>query len=187
MDEQVIAGIRQKMQKALEIIIQDFRSIRSGRVSPQVIENVVVVVYSGSQKLRVKELATITTSDARTLIVSPFDPSITDEVVHSLAEQNLGFNPQKEASIIRITIPPLTEERRQEYLKLVHTKAEGGRVMIRQIRHDAMVGLKRQLENKEIDEDSKKRIEKRIQELTDEMIIEIDSLLTQKEAELMKI
>lgn len=187
MDDQILAPLQEKMVKALEIVKQDMATIRTGRATPALIENVFVAVYEGTQKMRLKELATITTSDARGLLVSPFDPSITDEIVKGLQEANLGFNPQSEGEIIRIIIPPLTEERRQEYLKLVKTKAEGGRIMIRQVRHEGMNNLKRQLENGEVDEDTKKRLEKRIQELTDEMIVEIDAILKDKEEELMKI
>lgn len=187
MDDQFLAPLQEKMLHALEILRQDLGTVRTGRATPALIENVVIAVYSGTQKMRLKELATITTSDARSLVISPFDPSITEEIVKDLQEANLGFNPQGEGKIIRIIIPALTEERRQEYLKLVKTKAEGGRIMIRQIRHEGMNDLKKKLEGAEIDEDSKKRLEKRIQELTDEMIAEVDAMLKHKEEELMKI
>lgn len=187
MDDQFLAALSDKMLKALDIVRTDIATVRTGRANPQLIENLFIVVYSGSQKLRLKELATITAGDARMLVVSPYDPSITDEIVKGIELANIGLNPISEGKIIRITIPPLTEARRAEYLKLVKAKAEGGRIMIRQVRHEAMAQLKRQLENGEIDEDSKKRLEKRIQELTDEMIAEIDALLERKEEDLMKL
>lgn len=187
MEEQLIAELRQKMQKAIEAVRVDLQTVRTGRANPQLIENYLINAYGGTQKLRLKELATITTSEARILIVSPFDITIIDEIVKGIQEANIGLNPVKEGKIIRIFIPPLTAERRAEYLRLIRTKAEGGRIMIRQIRHEAMIQLKRRKENGEIDEDSKKRIEKRIQEATDEIIAEIDRLLEIKEEELMRV
>lgn len=187
MDEQFVSMLSEKMLKALEILRQDLATVRTGRATPQLIENVIIAAYSGSQKLRLQELAMITAYDSRTIVISPYDPSITEEIVKGIQEANLGFNPQSEGKLIRIIIPPLTEERRQEFLKLARAKTEGGRIMIRQVRHDAMSSLKKQLENGEIDEDSKKRLEKRIQELTDEMIAEINSLLEKKEADLLKL
>lgn len=187
MDDQILVPVQQKMLKALEIFRADLQTVRTGRANPQIIENVVIPVYEGTQNLKLKELATITSTEARLLVISPYDSSVVSEIVKGLQEANLGFNPVSEGKLIRITFPPLTEERRQEYIKLVKAKTEGGRIMIRQIRHEAMAQLKRMLENTEIDEDTKKRLEKRIQELTDEMIAEIDSLLSRKEEDLLKI
>ncbi len=187
MDEQFLIPVKDKMLKALEIVRQDMATVRTGRANPQLIENVFIAVYGGSQKLRLKELGTIASLDARMLTVSPFDSSVTDEIVKGIQEANLGLNPVSEGKLVRIAIPALTEERRHEYLKLVKAKAEGGRIMIRQVRHDAMTMLKRQLENTEIDQDSKKRLEKRVQTLTDEMIAEIDSLLERKEQDIMTV
>lgn len=187
MDEQFTSELSSKMLKAIELLRQDLQTVRTGRATPQLVENIIIPVYDGSQNLRLLELATITVTDARTITISPYDPSITSEIVKGLQEANLGFNPQSEGKIIRIIIPPLTEERRQEFLKIVRTKAEGGRIMIRQVRHEAMITLKRQLENNEIDEDSKKRLEKRIQEITDEMISQVNSMLAKKEEDLMKL
>lgn len=187
MDEQFTLALSEKMLKGLDIFRQDLTTVRTGRATPQLVENVTIAAYGGSQKLRIQELATIAVYDARTITISPYDPSITEEIVKGIQEANLGFNPQSEGKIIRIIIPPLTQERRQEFLKLARSKAEGGRIMIRGVRHDAMSSLKRQLENGEIDQDSKKRLEKRIQELTDEMIAQVNSLLEKKEEDLMKL
>lgn len=187
MDEQFILQLSEKMLQVVELLRQDLATVRTGRATPQLVENVTIAAYSGSQKLRLLELATITARDVRTITISPYDPSITAEIVKGIQEANLGFNPQSEGKIIRIIIPPLTQERREEFLKLARAKGEGGRIMIRQVRHDAMSSLRRQLENAEIDEDSKKRLEKRIQELTDEMIAQINSMLEKKEEDLMKL
>lgn len=187
MDEQILNPLTVKMQKAIEIVRADLQTIRTGRATPQLIENMVISVYGGSSKMKLKELATITASDIRMLVISPFDPSVVNEIVKGIQEANVGYNPQSEGKLIRISIPPLTEERRNEYLKLAKAKGEGGRIMIRQIRHDGMHQLKKMEEADEIDEDNKKRLEKRIQELTDEFVAEVDALLERKEGELLTL
>lgn len=177
----------QKMQKALEVIHQDLQTIHTGRATPALIENVILVVYGGSQKLKVAELATIATSDPRTLVITPFDPSIIEEIQKGLLEANIGLTPVLEGEVIRITIPSLSEERRHEYIKLAKTKLENGRVMIRQIRHEMMGDLKRMFEAKEISEDDRRRNENDLQELTDKYISEIDERGRRKEEELLQV
>ena len=176
-----------KMQKALEIIRGDLQTIRTGRATPALVENVIVSVYGGTQKLRIMELGTIATSDSRTLVIMPFDPSIIEEINKGLQVANIGLTPVLDGEVIRISIPSLTEERRQEYLKLAKQKLEMGRIMIRQIRHGAMEDIKKTLENKEISEDDQKRLEKNLQTLTDELMAEIDEIGRAKEQELLQI
>ncbi|MBI4999353.1 ribosome recycling factor [Candidatus Gottesmanbacteria bacterium] len=182
-----LSETQQKMQKALEIIRGDLATIRTGRATPALVENVVLLVYGGSQKLKMAELATITTLDPKTLIINPFDPSIAQEIERGLLEANLGLTPVLEGEIIRITIPPLSAERRQEYLKLAKQKLETGRIMIRQIRHEVMSDLKRMFEEKQISEDDRRRQEHDLQELTDKYIAEIEELGRRKEEELLQI
>lgn len=187
MDDQYTSELRGQMQKALEVTKTDIGTIRTGRATPALIESMIISAYGGSQKLKVMEMATITTQDNRTLLVSPFDPSTKEELFKGIQETNSGLTPVIDGEQIRITIPPLSEERRQEYLKLAKAKLEGGRIMIRQIRHEEMAKLKRAFEAKEITEDDRKRGEKHLQEVTDAMISEIDNLGAQKEKELMQI
>lgn len=187
MIEPILNQAREKMKKALEVTTNDLSSIRSGRATPALIEHVVVSVYGGSQRLKMMELATITTMDARTIVIAPFDPSIVAEIEKGLMEANIGLTPVIDGEIIRISIPALTQERRQEYLKLAKTKLEAGRVMIRQIRQEMMKDVKRLESERAISEDQQKQGEKLIQELTDEMIAEIDSLGEKKEAELLQV
>lgn len=179
--------VRGRMQKALEIIRQDLQTIRTGRATPALVENVVLSVYEGSQKLKVAELATITTADFRTLMISPFDPLIIEEIYRGLLEANIGLTPVLEGEVIRISIPALSEERRREYIKLAKQKLETGRIMIRQIRHEIIGDLKRMFEAKEISEDDRRRQEKDLQELTDKYIAEIDELGRRKEEELLNV
>lgn len=178
---------QEKMQKALEMIRQDLATLRTGRASSALLENLVIKVYGGSQRLKILELATISASDPRTLVITPFDPSISTEIQKGLQEANLGLTPVLEGEIIRITIPALSEERRQEYLKLAKTKLENGRIMIRQLRHEMMSDLKRAYEEKTLSEDDRCRQEENLQELTDRMIAEIDELGRRKEEELLEV
>lgn len=185
--EQILSQTRDKMRKAIEITMQDLSSIRSGRATPALVENISIAAYGGSQRLKVKELATITTLDAKTIVIAPFDPSIIQEMVKGIQESNSGLTPVVDGEVIRIVIPSLTEERRQEYIRLAKTKLEAGRIMVRQVRHDGMHAIKKAASEKVIDEDQQKLGEKKVQELTDEMIAEVDSLGERKEQELSQV
>jgi len=188
MDEStLLTDTRSKMSKALDITREDLATIRTGRATPALIENITVSVYNGSQKLKIMELATITASDAATLIVTPFDASVIEEMTKGLQEARVGLNPVIDGETIRITVPTLSAEQRQEYLRFAKQKLERGKVMIRQIRHDAMQQVKKATDAKEISDDDKKRIEKRIQEKTDEFNKELDAMGSRKEQELLQI
>jgi len=187
MFDSTLAVARDKMRKALEVTRTDLASIRSGRAVPALVENIVVSVYGGSQRLKLMELATITTMDTKTIVIAPYDLSVTEEIAKGIQEANVGLTPLVDGEIIRITIPSLSEERRQEFLKLAHVKLEAGRVMVRQVRHEAMKELSRLEDDKTISEDQRKVGEKKVQDLTDEMIAEIDSLGVKKEEELLQI
>ncbi len=183
MIDALLASTRDRMKKAIEVTRTDLTSIRSGRATPALVENITVAVYGGSQHLKVMELATITTLDSKTLLISPYDPSIIAEIERGIAAANVGLNPVVDGEILRISIPPLSEERRQEYTKLAKVKLEAGKVMIRQVRHESM----KELDGFEASEDEKKTGQKKVQELTDEMIAEIDTMGEKKEAELMQV
>jgi len=187
MDQQILANLKAKMQKALHFLREDLATIRTGRATPALIENVVITAYEGTQHLKVKEMATITTEGPRMIIVSPFDPSVTKDIERGIISANLGLMAAVDGNIIRITIPTLTAERRQEYIKLADRKVEGGRVMVRQVRHEIMNELKRKFESKEISQDDKDRLSKQIQTITDEMMTEIEVLRSQKEKDLLEI
>ncbi len=187
MDEQLISSTRDRMLKALDVIKNDLSTVRTGRASAALVDNIEVTVYGGSTKLKVKELSTVTSSDSQTLVIHPFDPSTKEDLTRGIQLANVGLNPVIDGDIIRITIPPLSTERRQEYIKLAKAKLEAGKIMVRQVRHEEMMQLKKSFETKELAEDDKKRLEKGIQEITDEMIAEIDHLGELKEKELMQI
>lgn len=185
--DQRLPEVQEKMQKAVEILRADFSSIRTGRATPSLVENIVVSAYGGGQKLKVMEMGTITVPDPRTLIIQPWDQTVVNEIVKGILEANIGLTPVIDGAIIRITFPPLTEERRQEYVKLLKQKLEAGRVMIRQIRHDKMAEIKRMFENDEITEDDRKRLEEELQHLTDKFIAAVEELGGEKKQELLQI
>lgn len=187
MDAEILAQLKDRMRKTVSVIAEDLATIRTGRATPALVENVVVTAYEGTQHLRIKEMATITTDGPRMIVISPFDPSVIKDLERGINSANLGFTAAADGNIIRINIPSLTADRREEYIKLAHTKLEAGRVMLRQVRHDVMNEVKRKFEDKEIGEDDKKRVEKDIQEVTDEMMTEVETLREKKERELREV
>ena len=187
MVDQILQVTRDRMKKALEVINTDLSSIRSGRATPALVENVVIAAYGGSQHLRVMEMATITTMDAKTIVISPYDPATLADLEKGIQAGSSGLTPVVDREIIRITIPPLSEERRLEYIKLARVKLEAGRVMIRQVRHDAMKDLKKLADGKTISEDEQKHGERLVQEMTDEMIADVDAIEKKKETELLQV
>ncbi len=183
MDPNLIADVRDQMRKAVEILSSDIATIRTGKAAPSLVENIQVTVYNGTTKLRVMELATINASDPQSLVLVPFDASIIEEIRKGIMESGAGLNPSSDGQVLRISIPPLSEERRQELIHLMHQKLENGHVMIRQIRQTSMNDLKRG----DLPEDENDRLEKEIQRATDEFTAQIDALGKKKEEELMQI
>lgn len=187
MDDQSTQDIKTRMQKCVDVTKQDLGTVRTGRATPALVDHIEVVTYGGSQRLKVRELSTITISDSQTLMIHPFDPSTKDDIIASISGMNVGLNPVSDGEVIRVSIPSLSQERRAEYLKLAKAKLEAGRIMVRQVRHDEMAKLRRVFEAKEVGEDDKKRKEKQIQDLTDKFIEELDQLGHAKEKELMQV
>ncbi|MBI4097542.1 MAG: ribosome recycling factor [Candidatus Levybacteria bacterium] len=176
-------NLRQKMEKAIEILRSDFSTIRTGKAAPSLVENIMVSVYNGASKLRVMEVATINAADSQSLVLTPFDASIIEEIRKGIMEGGSGLNPASDGQVIRINVPPLSEERRQELIHMMRQKLENGKIMIRQIRHEAMESAKKE----GLSEDDEKRLEKEIQTLTDQFMGEIDLMGKKKEEELMQI
>lgn len=185
--DNVISEMRQKMQKAFLVLQDDLATLRTGRAVPSLVENVVVSVYGGTQRLKIMELGTIGTSDPQTLIITPFDNSITGEIQKGIMEANIGLTPSSDGSVIRISIPHLSEERRRDLVKLMRQKLENGRILIRQARQDARNIIRKKHIDKEISEEEMYRMEKEIQKVTDEIILLVDEMGKRKEEELMQI
>ena len=175
------------MQQVLNLIISDIGTIRTGRVTSLLVEDLSVLVYGGQQKLTIKEIASIIVQDPHTLVIDPWDKSIIGEIKQGLMAANVGLNPAIDGEIIRLSFPPLTSEDREKYVKLLSSKLENGRIMIRQIRGDAMRDVKKAFEEKEISEDEKFSQEKKVQEITDEFIGKIDGAGEKKKEELLQI
>ena len=147
MDE---SSIRNKMQQVVNLVLSDISSLRTGRATSAVIDSLLVDVYKGQQKLKIQELATITSTDAQTLVIDPWDKSIIGEIRQGILSANIGLNPMVDGEIIRINFPVMTTEDREKYIKLLSTKLENGRIMIRQIRGEAMRDIKETFEEKSI-------------------------------------
>ncbi|OGG07690.1 ribosome recycling factor [Candidatus Gottesmanbacteria bacterium RIFCSPHIGHO2_01_FULL_42_12] len=180
MDEIIITA-KSEMTKAIDVIRVDLSTIRTGRAIPSLIEHLLVEAYGSKMKL--VELASITAPDPQTLIVTPFDPGNAIAILKAIEESGMGFTPGINENIVRVVIPPLSQERREEFVKLVHTKLEGGKVMVRQVRHKYMDTIK----DADNDEDTKKRLEKELQETTDKIIAELDLLGKKKVEELLTV
>jgi ribosome recycling factor len=161
----------------------DVGTIRTGRATPALVENIVISAYGGTAKLKLMELATVGIQDAQTIVITPFDQSIIEEIRKGITDANVGMNPMVDGHILRISIPPLSKERREELIKLMKHKLENGRIMIRQVRHQAMEDIKKM----DLPEDDTDRAEKEIQKQIDDAMQAIDYMGTQKEEELLQI
>lgn len=179
--------LRTKMTQVLDLVRTDIASIRTGRVTPALVENIVVGVYGGTQKMKIVELGTISVVDPQTLTIEPWDKSIIGEIRKGILEANVGLNPSMDETKIRISLPPLTTEDREKYVKLLSGKLENGKILIRQARADAMQESKKAYESKTITEDQKFGQEKEIQKLTDEFVGKIDEIGEAKKQELLHL
>ena len=183
----LISSARQSMQKVLGVLGNDLSTIRTGKAAPAIVENIVIPVYGGTQRLAIKEIGTVFASDPRTLVLTPFDHSILDEIQKGIMSANIGLTPSNDGNVIRISIPSLSEERRIGLIKLVKQKLEAGRIAIRQIRQDSRNSIRKQHNDKTISEEQMYRLEQEVQKITDEIISFVDKAGSKKEVELMQI
>lgn len=172
------------MQKALDALITDIASVRTGRANSAMVENIVVKAYGGAQHLKILEVASITVPDPQMLVIEPWDKSIIGEIKQGLLAANVGLNPSIDGEKIRLLVPPMTTEDREKFVKMLHTKLENGRVAIRQVRADVVHDIKKGFEAKELTEDDKFEQEKAVQAITDEFIQKIAEVGEKKEQEL---
>ncbi len=185
MIEDVIKDADRRMDKTIEALVHELAKLRTGRAHPSLLDHVTVDYY-GSE-VPIGQAASVTAIDARTLGVQPWDKSMVGKIEKAILNSDLGLNPATSGDIIRIPLPPLTEERRREMTRVVRHEAENARVAIRNVRRDANHTLKELVREKEITEDDERRGEDRIQKLTDRHVERIDAILGEKEAELMQI
>lgn len=176
---------RSRMNKSLEALRHELAKIRTGRAHPSLLEHVHVDYY-GSE-VPIGQAASVTVEDARTLSVTPWDKSMVSKIEKAILTSDLGLNPNTAGLVIRIPLPPLTEERRRELGKVVHHEGENAKIAIRNIRRDANGQLKELLREKEITEDEARRAEQDIQEVTDLAVLKVDEIVAEKEKELLEI
>lgn len=174
-----------KMSKTEQVVQNEFAGVRTGKASPALVENIQVEVY-GSH-MRIRELAGITTPEPRALAIQPWDATTLHPIEKAIQKANIGLNPSIQGKVIRIFFPELSQERRQEYVKMVKNMAENARVAIRHVRRDAMDDLKKQKAAGNIPEDDEKHGEKELQKLHDQFIAKIDEHLGHKEKEIMTV
>ncbi|MBE6977116.1 MAG: ribosome recycling factor [Ruminococcaceae bacterium] len=174
-----------RMGKALEHLQEEFDAVRAGRANPKVLDRISVEYYGSETPLN--GVATISSPDARTLVISPWDTKLLKDIQKAIQISDLGINPQNDGRVIRLTFPQLTEERRKELVKQIKKYAEDGKVAMRNIRRDGMDYVKKLKKNSEITEDDQKKAEKDLQDLLDKMIKKVDEATAAKEKELMAL
>lgn len=181
----ILKEIDDKMKKSIEAIVREFSSIRTGRASTALLEGVKVESYGAQTPL--KQLASISTPDAKLIVVQPWDPTLLTAIEKAIADADLGVNPIVDKKIIRVPIPPLSTERREEFVKLSHKQAETCRVSIRNARHAAREAIEKLLKDKAIAEDEKFKAFDDLEKLTHKTIAQVDTLLKAKEAEIRAV
>ncbi len=185
MIEDIKKDAESRMRKSAEALQGDFVKIRTGRAHASLLDHLTVEYYGSEVPLN--QVANVVASDARTLLVTPYEQSMVAKVEKVILNSDLGLNPATAGNAIRVPMPPLTEERRKDLVRVVRGEAEQARVAVRNIRRDANNDLKTLLKEKEISEDDQRRAEEQIQKLTDRFVAEVDALLEKKEKELMEI
>jgi ribosome recycling factor len=174
----------QRMQKGIEALKEEMRRLRTGRAHAGLLEHVMVEYYGTN--VPIKQTANISVEDARTLVVTPWEKNIVSAVEKAIINAGLGLNPVTAGQVIRVPLPPMTEERRRDLVKVVRQQAESGRVALRSVRREAIDDLKDLLKEKLVTEDEERRGQEEIQKLTDRYVAQIDALLKDKEAEIME-
>jgi ribosome recycling factor len=185
MIEEIKADAKDRMGKSIEALKQELGKIRTGRAHASLLDHIRVEYYGSEVPL--SQVANVSVEDSRTLTVSPWEKPMVQVIEKAIMTSDLGLNPSSAGTVIRIPMPPLTEERRKDLVRVVRSEAEGARVAIRNIRRDANSDFKDLLKEKEISEDDERRAEDDIQKLTNQFVEQIDKLLAAKEAELMEI
>lgn len=180
-----IKEMKQKMTRTVEHTLHEFSTLHTGKASPSMVENVMVEVYDSN--MRLKDIAAITTPDSRLIQVQPWDKGAVKPIEKALQQANLGINPSIDGGVIRLPIPDLSRERREELTKVCQRMAEDGRVSIRHARREALDSLKKLQKEGTVSEDELKRYEKEIQQITEKTVQEIDQHLEHKEKELLAV
>jgi len=179
------ADAEQKMKKTVEATQHDFSTIRTGRATPTLVDGISADYYGSPTPLN--QLASISVPESRQLLITPYDRSTLAAIEKAIKASDLNINPVNDGAAIRLTIPPLNEERRKEFVKILAKKTEDGRVSVRNIRRDANDGFKALVKKSEVSEDDSKRAQDALQKLTDRYIAQIDKIAEAKEVELLEV
>jgi ribosome recycling factor len=173
------------MSKTVEALRRDLSTVRTGRASPGLVENLKVDYYGAPTPLN--QIASISVPEPRMIAIQPWDRQAIGPIEKAIQKSDLGLNPSNDGVLIRLVLPQLTEDRRKELVKVVHKKVEEGRVAVRNVRRDCIDSLRRQLKNKEITEDDERRVQEELQKLTDRFVGEVDHVGKEKESELLEV
>ncbi len=183
--QEIITSTKDRMVKSLGQLNIELAKIRTGRANASLIEDLEVSCYGAMSPL--SQVGSITVEDARTLAVSPWDKSLIGAIEKAIMNSGLGLNPASQGDVIRIPLPPLSEERRKEFVKLAKSIGESAKVAVRNIRRDMLVTIKDQVKDKDLTEDDEHRLKAEIQAVTDKMIEQVDTKVSEKETDLLKI
>lgn len=181
----VIREADQKMKKSVESLRHNLASIRTGRASPALVESLQVEMYGSHMPLN--QLAGITSPEARQLVIQPYDTAAIKAIKKAIEISDLGLNPNDDGRVIRLNLPPLTEERRRELTKTVRSRVEEARVAVRNVRREAVDAVKKLLKDKQISENDQRRADEQLQQITDKTIRELDQVGIAKEAEVLEV
>jgi ribosome recycling factor len=184
-DKQIKTNADQKMQKSIETFKANLAKIRTGRASPGILEHIMVDYYGNPTPI--SQVANLGLADARTINVTPWEKNMVAVVEKAIRDSDLGLNPATQGAVIRVPMPPLTEERRKELTKVVKSEGEETKIAIRNLRRDANEHLKRLVKDKEISEDEERRAQDEIQKLTDRNVADVDKLVVEKDKEIMTV
>ena len=184
--DDILLEAEEKMLKSEEVVVNGFAGVRTGKASTALVENLMIEAYEGSS-MRLLELASISTPEVRTIMIQPWDASTVQAIDKGIQAANLGLNPSVDGKIIRINLPDLTKERREELVKVVRKMAEDGRIAVRHVRREAIDTLKAEKKKSDITEDDLTGGEKEVQKLTDTYVKKIDDHLSSKEEEILTV
>lgn len=181
MSHEIVSATQTKMHKAVEHTLHEFDNIHTGKATPAMVENIQVDAYGSS--MRVKDCAAISTPDHRMIVIQPWDKGVVQAVAKGIQVANIGLNPSIDGGLVRVPLPEMSRDRREEFVKVAHRHAEEGKVGVRKARHDGLDQVKKA----DLPEDEAKRLEKEIQKVTDEATGEIDKHLAAKEKDLLEV
>jgi ribosome recycling factor len=183
--DDILLEAEEKMTKTELVVQHEFVGLRTGRANPGLVENIIAEVYGSN--MRIRELAGITTPEPRVLVIQPWDMSTVHPIEKAILKSNLGVTPTVQGKIIRLVLPELSQERRQEMVKIAHRMTEDGRVAIRHVRRDALEAIKKEAKGGGIPEDPEEVAEKEVQKLTDQYVAKLEAHLAAKEKEIMTV